>query len=233
MEQEKRNLSEIIFETIKIKGLTVEKLAQLTNVSERFLVSLIDGKIEKLPARPYIHGYLIKIAEVLGLDGEKLWREFLKDNEAVRKSGKNDQLPKNRFAIPKIFNKKNILILLIIIGFLIYLTINVSSLFKKPSFDFTNLKESTTVTSERIFKITGETDQKNQLFLNNERINLDKNGKFEKALELQPGFNTLNFRIKKFLGKEYTITKQIFYQTAQNNEGSQNNENQNTNLNDQ
>lgn len=216
MEPEKRSLSEIIFEAAKLKGLTVEKLAQLTNVSERFLVSLIDGKIEKLPSRPYIHGYLIKIAEVLGLDGEKLWREFLKDNETVRRSGKNDQLPKNRFTVPKIFNKKNIVFSIIIISFLVYFTVNAFSFFKKPSVDFTNLKESTTITSEKNFLVTGQTNPKNQLVLNNERLMLDKNGKFEKNIELQPGFNTLNFKVKKFLGKEYTITKQVFYQTSKN-----------------
>ena len=50
-----------------------------------------------------------------------------------------------------------------------------------------------------------------QLTLNGERLYPDKDGKFEKSIQLQSGFNTLTFSIKKLLGKEYIINKQVFY----------------------
>ncbi len=210
-ETETKNLSSIILESLRAKGLNFERLSQLSGVSERFLNLLIEGKVEKLPSRPYAHGYILKIAEVLNLEGERLWQEFLKNNESIRRSGKNDQLPKNRFIIPK-FNKK-----ILIAGFAIivisgYILAKAPSFLSKPQLNLENLKENKIVVQEPNYTVKGRFNTSDRLTLNDEQIYPDKAGRFEKSIELQPGFNTLTFKIKKFLGKEYVITKQIFYQ---------------------
>ncbi len=105
MENENKNLANLILEALKLKGLNLDKLSQLTGVSERSLALILEERFEKLPSAPYIHGYLLKIAEVLNLDGQKLWQEYLKNNAEIRRSGQEDTLPLNRFAIPKL-NKK-------------------------------------------------------------------------------------------------------------------------------
>lgn len=206
---ESKDLSSIIIETLRTKSLTVERLSQLSGVSERFLTLLIEGKIEKMPSRPYTHGYLLKIAGVLNLDGERLWQEYLKNNESVRRSGKNDQLPKNRFAIERI-NRKTLAITGIILIILGYLLTRLPSFFGKPELSLVNLDNETNV-AVATFIIQGKMNPSDQLTLNGERLYPDKDGKFEKSIQLQPGFNTLTFSIKKLLGKEYIINKQIFY----------------------
>lgn len=210
MEQETKNLSSIILETLRLKGLTVEKLSQISGVSERFLSSLIEGNIEKLPPRPYAHGYLIRIAEALNLDGEKLWSEYLKNNEAIRRSGKNDQLPKNRFAIPAL-NKKIIALILAAIILISYALIRLPTLLGNPKLTIQNLTEERTIAKSSPFTIKGKINPKDQLAINGEIV-YSKDGDFEKIQELQPGFNTITFKVKKFLGKERTVTKQIFYE---------------------
>ena len=210
-EQETKNLSSIILESLRAKGLNFERLSQLSGVSERFLNLLIEGKVEKLPSRPYTHGYILKIAEVLNLEGEGLWQEFLKNNESLRRSGKNDQLPKNRFTIPK-FNKK-----ILIAGFAIiviggYILVKVPSFLGRPQLTFENLPDNKIVVQEPNYAIKGKFNLNDKLTLNDEQIYPDRAGHFEKSIGLQPGFNTLTFKIKKFLGQEYVITKQIFYQ---------------------
>ena len=101
----RKNLINLILEALKLKGMNLEKLSQLSGVSERSLALLLEEQFDKLPPAPYVHGYLVKIAETLNLDGRELWREYLKNNEEIRRSGKEDILPLNRFAIPKL-NKK-------------------------------------------------------------------------------------------------------------------------------
>ncbi len=213
MNEEKgiKNLSSVILDSLRVKGLSIERLSQLSGVSERFLNLLIEGKYEKLPSRPYAHGYLVKISEVLNIDGEKLWQEFLKNEESIKRSGKNDQLPQNRFAVSK-FNKKTIIVFAVILLMIVYALVKVPSFLSKPQLILQNLKENEIIVQNPSYAIRGKINPSDKLTLNNEQIYPNKEGGFEKSIELQPGFNTLTFKIKRFLGNEYVTTKQIFYQ---------------------
>lgn len=214
-EYDSKNISSLILDALRAKGLSVERLSQLTGVSERFIVSFIEGKIEKLPSPPYARGYLIKIAEALNLDGEKLWREYLKNSEALPRSGEKDYLPKNRFAPPR-FNKRLALIILILVIAFGYILIKLTSSLGRTELTFTNLDNNPTVVQDKTFKIVGKINPaNNQLTLNGERLYPNKEGDFEKIIELQPGFNTLTFGVKKLLGKEFIINKQVFYEVPQ------------------
>ncbi|TSA45348.1 helix-turn-helix domain-containing protein, partial [bacterium] len=49
-----QKLTNFILEALKLKGLTLDKLSQLTGVSERSLALLIEEKFDKLPPAPYV-----------------------------------------------------------------------------------------------------------------------------------------------------------------------------------
>lgn len=196
---------------MRIKGLNLERFSQLSGVSERFLSAIIKGETKRLPAAPYIHGYVLKIAKVLNLEGEMLWQEYLKTNASLRRSGKNDLLPANRFVITPL-NKKIIILVFIIAVVGGYGLFKLSPLFEKPELNLVNLESEVTYVQGPSFTISGKTLPSNRLTLNGEQIYPDKEGGFEKQIMLQPGFNTFTFKVKKFLGQERTITKQIFYQ---------------------
>ena len=86
-------LGTLIVDAMRMKSISVEKLAGVTGVSDRILNGLIEERYENLPPAPYVRGYLLKIAAVLNLDGEALWADYVKHNDSVRRSGKKDQLP--------------------------------------------------------------------------------------------------------------------------------------------
>lgn len=211
MDNESRSFSSILLEALRTKGLSIEKLAQVTGISERFLALLFEEKTDKLPPLPYVHGYLIKVSDALGLDGKKLWEAYLKDNMMLRRSGKNDRLPGNRFMTFR-FNTRILfgaaLLILVIIVFVALRTLLQS---RKPHLALLNL-ESMVVTSSSDFMVAGSVDPGNRLTLNNEEVYPDSAGNFEKEFRLQPGFNTLTFRVKRLLGSEYVVTRQIFYE---------------------
>ncbi len=208
--EETKDLSNAILGALRTKGLTLPKLAETTGISERFLSSFVEGKFENLPAVPYIRGYLMKIAEVLDLDGEQLFRDYLKDNKAIKRSGRHDRLPENRFATGKL-NVKLIFLVLIILGILLYILLKIPLVRDVNSLIFYNLNEEITYTNEPNFMVWGRVGRSYKLTLNGERIYPNEDGNFGARIKLQDGWNTLTFSLKKFLGKERTITKQIFY----------------------
>ncbi|MGC9611089.1 MAG: helix-turn-helix domain-containing protein [Minisyncoccia bacterium] len=215
-----KNLTNLILEALKLKGLTIDKLSQMTGVSERSLALLLEERFDKLPPAPYVHGYLVKIAEVLNLDGQKLWQEYLKNNEEIRRSGQEDVLPPNRFAIPKI-NKKLAVGIAAVIIVLCYLAIRLPAVFGQPEITIQGLDNNPTVVQEASTTVHGIMNPADELKINGEAVYPDKDGNFQKNILLQSGFNNIVFQVKKLLGKTYTINKQVFYQTKENKNDGQ------------
>ena len=54
MENEKKKLNNLILEALKLKGMNLEKLSQLTGVSEHSLALLLEEQFDKLPPAPYV-----------------------------------------------------------------------------------------------------------------------------------------------------------------------------------
>lgn len=200
----------MLTEILQEKNISLAKLSELTGISGRFLESLIQEKYERLPAAPYVRSYLFKIAEVLNLDSQKLWQEYQKNNQ-LKKSGLNDNLPLNRFS-PKPLNKK-IIFLLMMILLIGYLAFKYNFFLSKPTLSLLGQLASSAnpVVSESNFKIEGRAESGDQLLINKENVFVDENGYFQKDFSLQPGLNIIQFQIKKLLGRETIITKQVLY----------------------
>lgn len=225
MESDNKNVSSLILDALRVKGISLEKLAHATGVSERYLNLIVEEKFENLPAAPYIHGYLMKVADVLNLDGKKLWIDYLKDNEIIRRSGERDLLPRNRFAVssPGKGFIGFVFAILLIAGFII---IRVVSFYNESGVTLYNLNDNNIVYVASL-NVAGKVNPSDELTLNGELIYPDEGGNFQKLVDLRPGFNTLVFKIKGFLGKEHAVVKQVFYQTAQNIPVTQSQENNN------
>ena len=213
-------LGTLIVDAMRTKSISVEKLSGATGISDRIINGLIEERYENIPPAPYVRGYLLKIAAVLNLDGEALWADYVKYNDSVRRSGKKDQLPQNRFAIAKM-QKKFIWVIFIAVLVGGYLLVRLASFYQKPNFELTNpldgavLKESTVV-------IKGNVEPGTKLTLQDEVIYPDKNGNFEKTVALDPGVNILTFKISKFFGKEFSVMRQITFEPAATEENPAN-----------
>lgn len=208
-----QRLSQTISDLMRAKSLDIEKLAQMTGVSDRYLQFLLEEKFNKLPAAPYVRGYLMRISQVLGLDSEKVWQEYLRDNESLNRAGKEDRMPENRFVSKSPISKTTIA--LVALGLIAALAIVRAVYINNPKVEFQNLKDDITIVKESNFTIKGKLDPAYKLTLNNEEIILGGDGAFEKEVILEPNFNNFTFKAKKLLGKEHQISKQIFYQEPQ------------------
>lgn len=204
-------LANLIVDGLRMKGVSLERLGQLTGISDRFLELLVGGQHHKLPAAPYVRGYLIKIAEVLGLDGGELWREYLAESAALRRAGTSDTLPPNRFTITR-FNWKIILWALLGVLILGYILLRIPALV--DTYEFSVNIADNLVVYEPVFTIKGTVNENDQLTLNGEVLYPDSNGAFEKLVTLKDEWNTFEFKMKRFLGVGHMLTKQIFYQPS-------------------
>lgn len=205
-----QTLRDILMDALEVRGLTVERLAELTNIPERYLVALRDNDAKKLPAAPYIRGYLMKIGNVLEIDGRNLW-EIYKRQNPLRTSGIGDRLPANRFVIKRL-NPRYFILGFVAIAVIIYLVWRGGDFFGTPRINISSPAINNFVVKDSRIKLSGEINSKDKLTINGEEIIVAGNGYFEKDFSLEPGVNTVEFKVKRFLGKEITVTRQIIYQ---------------------
>ena len=194
---------------METKGLDAGKLSDLTDVPQRFVTSLLEGDFVNLPSEPYIRGYLFKIAGILDADPNFLWRSFRQSAE-IRSSGAADILPSNRFSLKKLSSKKLGLVAALLI-LLVFLGFRLNSILGKPTLDV-SLPETTT---SQIINVAGQVNPGDTLTLNSEVVYPNEKGEFKKDVQLEPGLNILEFKVKRYLGRERTVAKQVFYQPAQ------------------
>lgn len=208
-----KTLSEIFNEVLDLRGLNLEKLAELTNIPKRFLTALRDGDFRNLPPAPYVRGYLMKIAGVLDIDSNLLWQTYKKEN-LFKTSGAEDKMPINRFAIRPLNKKKAAMgIVLIFIAVVLVWNLNVFlGILGTPNLKIDAPAGDNLIVNAPSIKLEGEVDVQDKLTINNEEIAVGQDGNFEKEFTLQPGINTIEFEAKRLLGKETKIIKQVIYQ---------------------
>lgn len=210
MANEQKSFQEFFNDILAVRGLTIEKLAELTETPSRYLAAISSGDFQKLPALPYTRGYLMKIAEILGIDGDELWQTY--KDEIALKISVPDKLPSNRFAVRR-FGKMKIIIGIILISVIIYLVWQSGNLLGIPKIEITYPETDDLVLSIPLIKLVGKiSNPKDKLTVNNEQIFINSDGSFEKEIFLRPGANDIEFKVKRFLGKEIKVVKKVIFQ---------------------
>lgn len=206
MENPHRNISDTLGDIMRERHISAEKLADATDIPKRFIVSLMDGDPEQLPARPYVRGYLFKIAEALEVDPHTLWQSYRISTE-ISASGDKDKLPSNRFAYKKIATSRVAAVLLLLVA-VAFVGFRFNEILGRPTLEV-SVPDTTT---EETITVSGKVAPGDRLTLNDEVVYPNEEGYFEKRVQLEPNLNTLTFTVKRYLGKETTLVKRVFYQ---------------------
>ncbi len=197
---------------MKQKNISYEKLAILTEIPERYIVALQNTEIKNLPAFPYVRGYLKKICEILGLNFAEIWKKY-KNELSHKTSGAFDKLPANRFAIRKI-NRKKIAFGAVLAILIISLGINFNNFFGKPLLRIDNPSEALSTSQESSINLSGTINPADKLTINGKEVIAGNNGNFTFPYELQPGLNTVEFKVKKIMGGENSEVRQILFEAT-------------------
>ena len=210
---EQKDFQTLLNDSLEQKSLTAKRLAELTNVPERFIEALLNLETKKLPAMPYVRGYLKKIAEVLHLNSEEL-RSLYEKELNHKTSGAFDKLPANRFAFQS-FKKRGAVGGIIILALLLYIIVNVSLLFGLPPLEVSYPSQPTTTAAGSPIILEGKFNPQDKLTINGAEQLGGASGRFQIPFNLQPGLNTIEFKVKRFLGRETVVLRQILYQPAE------------------
>lgn len=209
MEQQKK-FQEFFNELMEIRGFNVSRLSESVDVPERYLTAFCEGDFKKLPALPYVRGFVMKAAEALGVDGNEIWRVY--KDEIAAKIGIEDKLPQNRF-VGRSINKRKIVIGILAFFAIIYLVWRVDDLLGIPKLEIIYPPAEITTINAPAVKLKGRLSvSRDKLTINNEETFVSSDGWFEKDLILETGANVIEFKAKRFLGKEVKITREIIYQ---------------------
>ncbi len=207
---EKDGFSVFFAEKLRDKNFTLDKLAEVSGISARNLESLLKGDYKSLPAAPYLHGYFIKIGEVLDFDGEESFKKWKAEaQEEMKSSGPQDKLPHNRFSrrpIAKYFWLGLFGVLIII-----YLVLQLPRLLGLPEIVINNPREPRIMYGEERIVISGTVANANEIYINGERVEI-QNGLWQKEIILFDGMNNVEVTARKFLGGETKAAREIIYE---------------------
>jgi len=205
-----KTLKDTLKDEMRAKSISIAKLSELTGVSPHHIHALIESDFANLPAAPYVRGYLEKISEVLEVDFEVLWRRYEKEL-TIRRSGKDDTLPQNRYAIRTI-KKETLWISALIIVVLIVIIPTLVDFFGKPSLEVSSPTQETEIATSAQLAITGLVKNPNdRVFINDTEITVGSDGTFSIDEQLENGANTFIISARRFLGRTTTITRNVFY----------------------
>lgn len=215
-----KNLGDALSELIAEQDITLEKIAELTNIPKRFLRAMLESDFKNMPASPYVKGYINKICTVLNADPLPIIEIYNKNY--FKSTNKEDYLPKNRFII----ERQNIqwiiapIIIIIIIITTILFTNNhlLANFMGIPIIEINLPAEEIIETQNQFFIIDGNINPRDSIIINGELVPTTKEGMFSKEVILSPGLNTFEITAKRFLGRQTTITRKVFYIVEELNE---------------
>ena len=217
-EIQEKSFLDFFRERMAEKRLLPAQIAKATAVPDGHLEALARGEFEKLPALPYVRGYIQNIAQYLEVDPEAFWEMYRK--EAVLKtSGPTDELPRNRYAISKVDLRRSVIGAVMIVLAAIYFFINGDRLIGRPALSVTDPGASTMIVETPTVILRGAIDPKDTLRINGEVFPTDRVGRFEKEYSLEIGPNTIVIEARRFLGRSVTAEYQIFYEARNGDDG--------------
>ncbi len=208
MNPDETTLEIFLRDRMKERGISIRKLSDMTGVSVGHIENMLRGDFENVPATPYFRGYLIRLGEALGFDGEAWW-EKIKREEDVKKSGPDDVLPKNRFVRKS--PAKTIGISIAVVAILCYLGFELPHIIGRPAITITFPQENPYATTSNSIVIQGTTENADSIYVNGDEATIEANGTWQKNILLENGANTFDVSAKKFLGGTTDVTEQVVY----------------------
>ena len=189
----------------KKQKISLGTISKETKIPTKYLKALEEGSLEKLPDVLYIKNIIKKYLSFFNIDPKPFIAKLDLSQRAKQYSQKTPNL-KSMIVLPRII-KMSIAIFLVLI-LIVYLGFSISKIFRPPSIIIYSPKEGAVVESSIVI-IKGKTEQGTGVFINNEQVVLDKNGGFNKELNLQKGLNLIKISGINRYSKENVIWRNV------------------------
>jgi len=214
------------------KRFSLNEVSRITRIQAIYLEYLEEGLYEKLPADVYVKGFLRSYADFLGTNEQILIKLYEKE-KGIRKNVEESKFPQVNKAVSKPINISAFvvtpqklavyIIALLIIAGIAYLYREIGSFSDAPRLIILNPAADAKVENNSL-SVEGMTEKDAKLFINDQPILVNDDGKFKENLTLQKGVNTINLKAINKFGK--ATEKSVTIQSDQANENSGGDENQ-------
>ncbi len=229
------------------RRISLSEISRATKIQVKYLEYLEKGAYEKLPADVYVKGFLRNYSEFLGIDEKILVKLYEKERgikNNLEKGKKSSAIPfRSGFfsrRIEAIRQRKNILaggerinisplvitpriiamsiVLLLIFGGFFYLYREIGSFASAPRLVIISPDKNYS-TSGNSVEVSGVTDRDAKVFINEQSVLVNDEGKFQENLTVQSGTSTVTIRAVNRFEKEAvkTLSIQSTYAEPQSN----------------
>lgn len=205
-----KSVGEVLKAVRKKKEISLEDAELEIKVRAKYLEALEDGRYDILPGGVYTQGFLLKYADFLGLDKERILTQFKAEVGASQHLAK--LMPERKIKEPLFSITPRLVaigvVFLVIFAILGYIVFSVRQITTPPNLLISSPSEDTIIKESKV-EIIGKTDEGSTLEINNQAVLLDDRGNFNQQVKLNPGLNTFEIKATNRLKKETTKKLQI------------------------
>ncbi|MCX6761598.1 MAG: DUF4115 domain-containing protein [Candidatus Moranbacteria bacterium] len=201
------------------KRIALNEVSRVTKIRVEYLQCLEDGEYDELPADVYVRGFLKSYGDFLGVDEHSLVKLFEKEKgikknlEKSKNPGKINSKIKPLNISAFIFTPKKIALFFVAIfvaGAFFYLYRQAGALTDTPRLIILTPEPNSQVDGNLV-SLEGKTDKDARVFVNDQPVLVDDNGKFKEAISLQSGINVIHVRSVNRFQKE--VVENVTVQT--------------------
>jgi len=186
---------------------TIQKVGEKTGINTEYIHALEEMKYKELPPEVYVKGIIKKYSEFLKLNSEFCIKLY-EDKKIIPRKTYFFKNPLNFYThLGRFINYKTFILIItsvVVSAVLYYLLSVIFPLYTKPPFSLENPPKCPYETNESKISIKGLTQPEVIMWSQDEKVFVDKDGRFEFDVFLKPGENQLQFKIVNKFQKERT-----------------------------
>lgn len=193
--------------------IDLRTVSQEIKIDQKYLKCIEEDDFYKLPGLTYTRGFLEKYAEFLGLDSEKIikqWREeYCPSQDVIREQKiREAKKIKEENKLAKKINLKPVLFVFLLLLFLAYLGSSVKNVLISPQIEIIHPPKEF-VTDNSSLLIVGKTNPRAEVFVNYQIVKNQEQGLFEQEINLLPGLNVIRVSAKKKYSQEKEVILRV------------------------
>jgi transcriptional regulator with XRE-family HTH domain len=199
-------LPEYLKATRESFSYSLSEVSHRSGISEKFLRDLEGGYYHRLPANVYVVGFLKRLAEIYGVDGQQLEGQYKKEreiHESIHKYSSGQIYAKSKLSQFSITPKTLVLAgsIIIVLGVIGYLGYQVHAVNVPPNINIAQPKNGAMINTPSVL-LAGTVDPGSKLSVNGQSIFVDGSGNFKQLVSVGSGQMILTFVADSTFGKE-------------------------------
>lgn len=201
-------------------GLSLSQVELATRIRGKYLRQLEAGDYSQLPHDIYSRGFVQSYASYMGMETREVVRRYEAERGGPPISPRRLRpvATTRTTVVPRLLTV--LIILGAVVGFGLYLSLQLQSLTGAPGLEVTSPSKDQSVYGN-VIDISGHVAGGADVTVNQSPLLTDTNGNFTDKIALQNGVNTIQVVAKNRLGKTTTITRNILASVPQPTADSQ------------